>query len=182
MDEQLKTLNEKPTGEAIFEAWHGTTDGWGGCADRANVERVQGWLAEHDAQVRAAARAEAEAKAQRRFDDLNDTFLTMRDRVMGYSSAPPAARLFSDGGHAFEWAATSVRRAAKGEPPLNPPVPITPLRPGDSTVAGWRRYILTCETCGAQFVCQAQATIEHRDDDHLGRVPAPPTEDADADG
>lgn len=28
------------TGEAIYQAWHGTDEPWGGCADRAAVERV----------------------------------------------------------------------------------------------------------------------------------------------
>ena len=58
-----------------------------------------------------------------KLDALNELFLHMRDRVMGYVSAPPVSRVFTDGGYAFEWAAGQVRRARDGEKLLSPPMP-----------------------------------------------------------
>lgn len=127
--------------------------------------------------------AEAEQDAlQRRFAELNELFLLMRDRVAGYNEAPPAARLFDQGANAFEWAATSVRRAAAGEPPLDPPVPLRRIGDDGLTVdgelarEGWRRHILTCDTCGTRFLCSAIVRVEHEPDDnpavarHYGRI------------
>ena len=111
------------------------------------------------------------------FEHLERLFLSMRDRVAGYSDAPPAPRLFTEGPAAFEWAAQNVRRIAIGESPLKPPVPLRPLREDDRQEDGWKHYVLTCETCGERFVCSAQVPVEHRvwDDDqsvrHYGTPP-----------
>jgi hypothetical protein len=94
---------------------------------------------------------------------LDDLFLHMRNRVAGYVSAPPVASHFANGATAFEWAATSVRRAAAGEMALDPPVPIRELRDDDPTEDGYRHHILTCPVCAARFVCTvANVQIGHQ--------------------
>lgn len=30
----------EPTAEQVYQAWHGTTESWGGCADRHAIERI----------------------------------------------------------------------------------------------------------------------------------------------
>lgn len=138
------------------------------------------WLSAHDAKIRADALASVA--------ELNEVFLTMRNRVEGYTSAPPVARQFERGGNAFEWAATNVRRALDGKPPLVPPVPIHEFREGiDSAEDGYQHYVLTCPECGTRFVCKAQVTIDHQvfesdpgTVDHYGRIaPAPSVTEAD---
>lgn len=47
----------RPTHDQVWQAWHGTTEPWGGCADSANVARVLALFA--PSPVAALARAEA---------------------------------------------------------------------------------------------------------------------------
>lgn len=133
-------------------------------ADELGYEREYPDDAEQDFMAGRASRdAEvAELHAQiERFAQLDGVFLDMRDRVAGYVDAPPVARFFQHAASAFEWAATSVRRTAAGEPPLDPPVPITKLREGEAVREGYRRHITACETCGASFLADVKVRVEH---------------------
>lgn len=134
-------------------------------------------FAEGSSSTRASLMRDA-AEAIERLAGLNDVFLDMRDRVGDYSSAPPAARFFGRGEAAFEWAATSVRRAVTGEPTLVPPVPLYPLRADDPQSDRWKHHVLTCGECGERFSAGARVEVEHRvypdmpsNVYHYGRVP-----------
>lgn len=79
-------------------------------------EAFDQWAAEFEVQIRNEER--------QKFDELDTSFLTMRNRVAGYADAPPlASRRFEDGASAFEWAATQTRRARDSEALLVPPTP-----------------------------------------------------------
>lgn len=61
-----ETRTSTLTGEAVYQAWHGTTEPWGGCADRAAVDRV------------LAAAAAVTVAADESIDELAERLLRAR--------------------------------------------------------------------------------------------------------
>ena len=84
-------MTTRPTPEAVYQAWHGTTEDWGGCADGERIARVLALFADEADLLRAQLR---------RANDLHTSARNLNNR---YAAAFGAIRDdFADRGARLE--------------------------------------------------------------------------------